>query len=57
MDNPDRPDDITLPEGWTWERVESERVKWKIRPNFVPVALASGCVAWGTIASIRRARS
>jgi hypothetical protein len=51
-----RPADIQLPKGWTWERVEQERTKWDISDNMVPVALAPGCVAWGTINSVRTHR-
>ena len=51
-----RPSDIPLPAGWTWERVESERAKWGIADNMVPVAAASGVIAWGTINSVRLAR-
>lgn len=52
----DRPTDIMLPEGWTWERVEASRAKWDIAANMVPIATAPGCVAWGTINSVRLAR-
>lgn len=45
----DRPSDITLPEGWTWELVERARAKWHIADNMIPVARAPGVVAWGTI--------
>lgn len=45
----DHPADITLPEGWTWDRVESERARWDIATNMIPVATASGVVAWGTV--------
>lgn len=49
-----RPTDIKLPFGWTWERVETERAKWKISDNMVPIATVPGaCVAWGTINSAR----
>jgi len=51
-----RPTDITLPEGWTWERVEEARAKWDIAENMVPIATAPGCVAWGTINSVRLSR-
>lgn len=47
---PYRPNDIDLPPGWTWARVEQERAKWGIADNMVPVASVSGaCTAWGTI--------
>ena len=52
----DRPDDMPLPEGWTWEMVEEARAKWDISPNMVPVAAAPGCVAWGTVNSVRLAK-
>lgn len=52
-----RPDDITLPDGFTWDRVEELRRKWDIADNMVPVAVAPGVVAWGTINSVRRAQS
>jgi hypothetical protein len=45
--------DISLPDGWTWARVEAERAKWDISDNMVPVAVAPGVVAWGTINSVR----
>lgn len=51
-----RPSDIALPEGFTWERVELLRARWHIAENMVPVALAPGVVAWGTIASVRETR-
>ena len=51
-----RPNDIKLPEGWTWERVESSRARWGIADNMVPVANAPGCAAWGTINSVRVSR-
>lgn len=43
-----------LPDGWTWDRVEAERAKWDIASNMVPIATAPGCVAWGTINSVRK---
>lgn len=50
-----RPSDIQLPSGWTWERVEAERAKWDIADNMVPIATVSGvCCAWGTINSVRK---
>lgn len=49
-----RPADIKLPEGWTWDRVESQRAKWGLAENLIPVACAAGAVAWGTIASERK---
>lgn len=49
-----RPTDIKLPEGWTWDRVETERAKWGIEDSFIPVAVAAGAVAWGTINSERQ---
>ena len=48
-----RPDDIPLPEGWSWPLVEAQRAKWDIAANMVPVASAGGAVAWGTIDSVR----
>lgn len=52
-----RPADIELPEGWTWDRVESERARWGHADNMVPVAVVPGVVvAWGTIESVRIAR-
>lgn len=42
-----------LPNGWDWECVETLRAKWDISPNMVPVATGPGCVAWGTINSVR----
>lgn len=51
---PYRPADITLPDGWTWERVEAQRAKWSIDDNMIPIATVPGaCVAWGTIDSVR----
>ena len=50
-----RPDDIPLPEGWSWPLVEAQRAKWGIAANMVPVASAGGAVAWGTINSVRLA--
>lgn len=52
-----RPADIPLPAGWTWEDVEAARARWDIGPNMVPVALAGGVVAWGTINSVRIERA
>ena len=43
---------IRLPDGWTWERVMRERAAWGIDECMVPVAVASGAVAWGTINSV-----
>lgn len=52
-----RPSDIALPEGWTWERVEASRAQWGIADNMVPIAVVPGaCVAWGTINSVRQTR-
>lgn len=52
-----RPIDITLPEGWTWERVEAQRTKWGISDDFIPVAQVPGAaVAWATINSERASR-
>ena len=51
-----RPSNIPLPAGWTWERVESERAKWDIAGNMVPVAAVFGFAIWGTINSVRLAR-
>lgn len=54
----ERPSDITLPVGWTWERVEQQRAKWGIADNMVPIAMVPGAaVAWGTINSVRDKRS
>lgn len=53
MDTSDRPADIPLPPGWTWSRVELERALWSIPDNMVPVAVAPGVTAWGTINSVR----
>ena len=47
-----RPADIKLPEGWTWDRVESQRAKWGLAENLIPVACAAGAVAWGTRTTI-----
>jgi hypothetical protein len=53
----ERPSDIILPEGWTWERVEEQRAKWGIADNMVPIAVVPGaCVAWGTINGVRLLR-
>ena len=55
MTTTNRPADIALPEGWTWERVEAARARWDIAGNMVPVALVPGvAVAWGTINSVRQ---
>lgn len=54
--NSNRPADIELPEGWTWDLVEQHRAKWDIARNMVPVASAGGAVTWGTINSARIAR-
>jgi hypothetical protein len=51
-----RPADITLPEGWTWDRVEASRAKWGIADNMVPIANGPGVCAWGTINSVRLLR-
>lgn len=50
----DCPLDITLPDGWTWQRVMEQRAKWGIKPCMVPVATAPGCVAWGHVNFERR---
>ncbi len=47
------PSDITLPDGWTWERVETARARWNISDEMVPIATCMGVVAWGTINSVR----
>lgn len=52
----ERPEDIELPAGWTWDLVEERRAKWGIGPNMVPIANAPGCTAWGTINSVRNER-
>lgn len=52
-----RPADIALPNGWTWDRVEAARAKWGIDENMVPVATSCGVVAWGTINSARLERA
>lgn len=45
---------IRLPDGWDWDRVRRERIKWGISDDFMPVASAPGVVvAWATINSIR----
>ncbi len=53
----ERPADIKLPEGWTWEKVEAERAKWDIADTMVPIAVAPGVAAWGTINSVRMERA
>lgn len=52
-----RPSDITLPKGWTWEAVEAHRAKLDIGENMVPLVTAGGVVAWGTIDSVRDLRT
>ncbi|MGO1079906.1 hypothetical protein [Inquilinus sp. CA228] len=50
----DRPADIVLPEGWTWERVEAERARWEVSPDMIPDAVVPGNVTgWCTIAWYR----
>lgn len=49
----ERPVDVKLPQGWTWERVEQQRAKWGLADNLVPVATVPGVTAWGTINSCR----
>lgn len=50
-----RPTDVQLPDGWTWERVEEQRAKWGVSPNMVPVAVVPGaCVAWVTANAARQ---
>jgi hypothetical protein len=49
----DRPTDIPLPKGWTWDLVEERRAKWGIADNMVPVVTVPGCTAWATINSVR----
>ena len=57
METVHRPDDIKLPQGYTWELVEAERARWDIADHMVPVASVSGlCTAWGTINSVRMLR-
>lgn len=51
-----RPSDIPLPDGWDWDRVEAERIKWGHGDTMVPVACGPGVVAWGTINSVRLER-
>lgn len=48
-----RPKDIILPAGWTWEMVEEQRAKWTIADNMVPIIAAGGAVGWGTVNSVR----
>lgn len=51
---PERPADIELPAGWDWDRVESQRRRWDISDDMVPVVVVPGAaVAWGTINSVR----
>lgn len=53
-----RPDDIILPNGWTWARVDAERAKWEIADDMIPIAAVAGAaVAWGTINSYRIERT
>lgn len=54
--HPYRPNDIPLPVGWGWEDVEAARAKWNIDATMVPIAVAPGVVAWGTINSVRMGR-
>jgi hypothetical protein len=50
----ERPADIVLPSGWSWETVERQRSIWSISDDMVPIASVTGvCVAWGTINSVR----
>lgn len=51
----ERPADVVLPVGITWEMVEEARAKYGIAADMVPVAAAPGCTAWVAIGSIRRA--
>lgn len=37
----------TLPEGWTWSEVDDHRSRYEISSGHVPLAQASGVVAWG----------
>ncbi len=49
-----RPTDIPLPDNWTWERVETERAKYGIPDNMVPLCTVRGVAsAWGTVNSVR----
>ena len=36
-----------LPDGWNWADVATQRTQYEIAGIYVPVASASGCVAWG----------
>lgn len=45
--------DITLPDGWTWERVHKERAEWALGPEMVPVVTAPGVIGWITITALR----
>lgn len=50
----DRPADIALPDGWTWERVEEARSHHGVPDNMVPVTVVHGVVAWITINAARQ---
>ena len=57
IESAERPSDIPLPAGWTWDRVEAERDRWGIAPNMVPLVASHGAVAWGTINSVRMSKA
>ncbi len=37
----------SLPAGWTWDHVATQRARWGVGAIYVPVASAGGAVAWG----------
>lgn len=49
-----RPADISLPEGWDWDRVEAARKVHAIPDHMVPVVAVQGvAVAWITLNAAR----
>lgn len=53
----ERPSDIILPPGWTWELVEERRARWGYGENSIPLVNAlgpfGGATLWGSIAGYR----
>jgi hypothetical protein len=36
-----------LPEGLTWDRVDTLRAHWGVNPLLVPEVVGHGCIGWG----------
>jgi|GEM_PF-3502940 len=38
-----------LPDGLTWESVAASRRRWGTDPQFAPLGVGAGLIAWGTL--------